>query len=70
MGRVLRLVEMGTEDPTPGTDVLEISRPSDLPIPRGPWVGTSLAEGTANFLVNRRMNKCQQMAVACAARGR
>ena len=24
-------------------------------------VGTSLAEGTANFLVNRRMNKSQQM---------
>jgi hypothetical protein len=30
MGWVLRLVEMGTEDPTRGTDVLEISRPSDL----------------------------------------
>jgi hypothetical protein len=24
-------------------------------------VGTSLTEGTANFLVNRRMNKSQQM---------
>jgi hypothetical protein len=24
-------------------------------------VGTSVAEGTANFLVNRRMNKSQQM---------
>jgi hypothetical protein len=24
-------------------------------------VGTSVTEGTANFLVNRRMNKCQQM---------
>jgi hypothetical protein len=24
-------------------------------------VGTSITEGTANFLVNRRMNKCQQM---------
>jgi len=24
-------------------------------------VGTSLTEGTANFLVNRRMNKAQQM---------
>jgi hypothetical protein len=24
-------------------------------------VGTSIAEGTANFLVNRRMNKAQQM---------
>jgi len=27
----------------------------------GRRVGTSLAEGTANFLVNRRMNKSQQM---------
>jgi len=27
----------------------------------GLWVGTALAEGTANFLVNRRMNKAQQM---------
>jgi hypothetical protein len=24
-------------------------------------VGTAITEGTANFLVNRRMNKCQQM---------
>jgi hypothetical protein len=24
-------------------------------------VGTSITEGTANFLVNRRMNKSQQM---------
>jgi len=24
-------------------------------------VGTSVAEGTANFLINRRMNKSQQM---------
>jgi hypothetical protein len=23
-------------------------------------VGTAITEGTANFLVNRRMNKCQQ----------
>ena len=27
----------------------------------GPRVGTSITEGTANFLVNRRMNKSQQM---------
>lgn len=27
----------------------------------GQWVGTALTEGTANFLVNRRMNKAQQM---------
>jgi hypothetical protein len=27
----------------------------------GPRVGTSVTEGTANFLVNRRMNKLQQM---------
>jgi len=27
----------------------------------GLHVGTSLTEGTANFLVNRRMNKSQQM---------
>jgi hypothetical protein len=27
----------------------------------GQRVGTALAEGTANFLVNRRMNKMQQM---------
>ena len=27
----------------------------------GERVGTSITEGTANFLVNRRMNKCQQM---------
>jgi hypothetical protein len=27
----------------------------------GPRVGTSVTEGTANFLVNRRMNKAQQM---------
>jgi hypothetical protein len=27
----------------------------------GNRVGTSITEGTANFLVNRRMNKCQQM---------
>ena len=27
----------------------------------GLWVGTSITEGTANFLVNRRMNKEQQM---------
>jgi hypothetical protein len=27
----------------------------------GLWVGTSLTEGTANFLVNHRMNKSQQM---------
>ena len=30
MGWVLRLVETGTEDPALGTDVMEISRPSDL----------------------------------------
>jgi hypothetical protein len=27
----------------------------------GERVGTSITEGTANFLVNRRMNKSQQM---------
>jgi hypothetical protein len=27
----------------------------------GERVGTSIAEGTANFLINRRMNKSQQM---------
>jgi hypothetical protein len=27
----------------------------------GSRVGTALTEGTANFLVNRRMNKAQQM---------
>jgi hypothetical protein len=27
----------------------------------GLWVGTAITEGTANFLVNRRMNKHQQM---------
>src|SRR5690242_13625928 len=27
----------------------------------GQRVGTSMTEGTANFLVNRRMNKAQQM---------
>jgi hypothetical protein len=27
----------------------------------GKRVGTSITEGTANFLVNRRMNKSQQM---------
>jgi hypothetical protein len=27
----------------------------------GSRVGTALTEGTANFLVNRRMNNCQQM---------
>jgi hypothetical protein len=27
----------------------------------GQWVSTALTEGTANFLVNRRMNKAQQM---------
>ena len=27
----------------------------------GPRVGTSITEGTADFLVNRRMNKSQQM---------
>ena len=30
MGWVLRLVETGTEDPARRTDVMEISRPSDL----------------------------------------
>jgi hypothetical protein len=30
-------------------------------IPAGPRVGTSMTEGAANFLVNRRMNKAQQM---------
>jgi hypothetical protein len=30
MGWVLRLVELGREDPTRGTDVMEISRPCDL----------------------------------------
>jgi hypothetical protein len=29
--------------------------------PAGLPVGTSVAEGTANFLVNRRMNKSRQM---------
>ena len=27
----------------------------------GLWVGTAITEGTANFLMNRRMNKSQQM---------
>jgi hypothetical protein len=75
MGWVLRLVERGTDNRAQSVDVVEISRPNDLrdiaslklTLPEakrhcaGLRVGTSITEGTANFLVNRRMAKSQQM---------
>src|SRR5687767_1143676 len=71
MGWVLRLVEIRVEGLDRSVDVMAIDR---YLTSQSVWlvnyaerhrtglrVGTSLTEGTANFLVNRRMNKSQQM---------
>jgi len=49
--------------PSHGTDVPDAGgRPSHHAAERHrAGLGTSITEGTANFLVNRRMNKSQQM---------
>jgi hypothetical protein len=96
MGWVVRLIEMGIDNPARSVDVLEFGPRSSLssgsarswmssranaPLLRrdylhsqsarlvkyveryraGLRVGTSATEGTANFLVNRRMSKSHQM---------
>src|SRR3954449_6009599 len=57
---IVRLVSIGAEGEEHSTDVMRIAKPDTLHR-AGLRVGTALTEGTANFLVNRRMNKSQQM---------
>ena len=60
MAWIVRLVSIGAAGEEHSTDVMRIAKP-DTRHRAGLRVGTALTEGTANFLVNRRMNKSQQM---------